>query len=527
MRLPTKQLIAAAGPLIRTPPCWPTRESLQDPWSTQTQRSAVGDESHDDRESSGPWSPSKKDLAFALALLLYVTWFIHLSLLLYDSYQSPPFDLAIFDQGMWLTTHLHNPFITINGRNLFGDHASYILLLIAPLYRLLPEPQGLLIIQTLVFASGSIPIYVLLKRRASDSIVATAVAVSFLLNPILQNGNIDQFHPEAFLAPLVSLAIYAIFEENTTLFVSTVILILLVKEDTSLITIPLSIWFAMRRDRRIGLLAATGSTIYAMLTNWLLMPLVLGTTSFYTRRIPFGGVSGLIAVTVGKPLLLIHYLLSQNRPYFLWQLGSTVAFLFLAAPGAILVAMPLAAEDIISNLGTMHTIHCQYTIAFVPILLMSVAYVVLRSSSKREKRLVACTVLFGALTTSFFWGHLPFSLNRATAVPSTTVAAMSYVARGLPANAGVAAFGPFVPHLDHRSQIYVWPNPFLAQNWGVRPTPVPLPDSYELHFVRKIDYLLLPVNPGYLGRLTFVNRVLSHFSLIRSRGGFGLYRRNP
>ena len=33
--------------------------------------------------------------------------------------------LGIFDQGVWLLSRLKDPFVTIRGLPLFGDHASY------------------------------------------------------------------------------------------------------------------------------------------------------------------------------------------------------------------------------------------------------------------------------------------------------------------------------------------------------------------------------------------------------------------
>ena len=50
----------------------------------------------------------------------------------FDAFQQPGFDLGIFDQGIWLLSRFKSPFVTIMGLNLFGDHASYILLLLRP-----------------------------------------------------------------------------------------------------------------------------------------------------------------------------------------------------------------------------------------------------------------------------------------------------------------------------------------------------------------------------------------------------------
>src|SRR4029453_15559085 len=60
--------------------------------------------------------------------LVWLTWLTH------ARFGTFGFDLGIFDQGVWLLSRFRDPFVTIRGLPLFGDHASYILVLVAPLY---------------------------------------------------------------------------------------------------------------------------------------------------------------------------------------------------------------------------------------------------------------------------------------------------------------------------------------------------------------------------------------------------------
>src|ERR1019366_8656312 len=180
-----------------------------------------------------------RNIGVILLVVLYVGWFIHLSLKLYYGYGDSPFDLAIFDQGMWLISHFHVPFVTVMGRNLFGDHTSFVLFLLAPFYRLFPEPQGLLVLQTLLLAGPAVPIYLLARKYIKSTLIATSLVATYLLNPLLQQGNLDQFHPEAFQVLFISLAIYAAIERRSVLLVVMVVLSLIVKEDAALLVVPL------------------------------------------------------------------------------------------------------------------------------------------------------------------------------------------------------------------------------------------------------------------------------------------------
>ena len=52
----------------------------------------------------------------------------------YNMFWYGNYDLGIQDQGIWMLSQLKSPYMTARGMNLFGDHASYIHILIAPFY---------------------------------------------------------------------------------------------------------------------------------------------------------------------------------------------------------------------------------------------------------------------------------------------------------------------------------------------------------------------------------------------------------
>jgi len=42
------------------------------------------------------------------------------------------YDFGLYEQGIWLLSRFESPFVTLMGRNLFGDHSSFILLFLVP-----------------------------------------------------------------------------------------------------------------------------------------------------------------------------------------------------------------------------------------------------------------------------------------------------------------------------------------------------------------------------------------------------------
>jgi uncharacterized membrane protein len=443
-----------------------------------------------------------------------------LSLKLYYGYGDSPFDLAIFDQGMWLISHFHVPFVTVMGRNLFGDHTSFVLFLLAPFYRLFPEPQGLLVLQTLLLAGPAVPIYLLARKYIKSTLIATSLVATYLLNPLLQQGNLDQFHPEAFQVLFISLAIYAAVERKSILLVVMVVLSLMVKEDAALLVVPLGVWVATRRDRRVGISIIAGSVLWATVANWLIIPRLLGSSSIYVSRIPFGGVAGLFGTLIHRPAQLWSYLVSQGRPFYLWQLGSTVGFAFLFSPEIALIGVLVVAENIISNDPYMHQILYQYSMALAPILVLGTLYAIAKQSHVWRRNALTMVALIAAAWSCTLWGYAPFSVNNIYTIPSSSINALNYVEQGLPPNAVVTAWYPLVSHIDHRAQVYVWPTPFYASDWGL------LNDTgARLPVASQVQYLLLPIPLSTSDSVDVFQQIAGGYRLVRSRAGFGLYEK--
>ncbi|MGH9019861.1 MAG: DUF2079 domain-containing protein [Acidimicrobiales bacterium] len=453
----------------------------------------------------------------------YVAWFSYQCFRLTFGYGYPPFDMGVFDQGMWLLTHFHVPFVTVMGRNLFGDHTSFILLLVAPFYRLFPEPEGLVLLQTLVLAAGSVPIYVLARKYLKSTSLATAMVAIYLLNPILERGNLDQFHPEAFQVLLISLAIYAALESKPVLLGVSVALALMVKEDAALLVVALGVWVAVYRNRKWGAWIIGSALAWTVVAIKVIIPSILGAPSIYGGRIPFGGVSGLIGTLVRRPGELFAYLRSDNRPFYLWQVGATVGFVFVLAPEVAAIGALVVLEILVSNDVYMQQIIYQYSLPLAPVLVMGTLYAVSRQRSARRRNVATGLALVAALWTCIVWGYAPFSdLGPVAPYPpgSPTYVGLAYDQAALPATASVASYFPWVSHLDHRVQVYVWPTPFSAQDWGEGHN-----NGARLAVASQVQYLLLPVPLTSADHTDVFARIAPYFTLVRSLNGVGLYKR--
>ena len=69
------------------------------------------------------------------------------------------YDFGLYDQGIWLLANGKAPFVTLMGRNLFGDHTSFILLPLVPLYWVVGSTGLLFVVQAIVLGLGALPVW--------------------------------------------------------------------------------------------------------------------------------------------------------------------------------------------------------------------------------------------------------------------------------------------------------------------------------------------------------------------------------
>lgn len=409
----------------------------------------------------------------------------------HDGFGTFGFDLGIYDQGLWLLSRFHAPFITIMGRNLFGDHTSFVLLPLVPVYWVWPSAHVLLIAQSVALAMSAVPIYLIARNRLQDELLACVLASASLLMPTLQWTNFEQFHPDCFEVPLIGFALHFMFERRWRPYFITIALLLSVKEDAALIVLGMGVYVAVRYSRRVGLITCAVAISYALLAVYLVLKIINGVGSLNGWRFPFGGVAGLIRTAVVQPVRLLRYLSSDQRPWYLWQLVAPLGLASLLAPDVVAIAAAPIASNLISNFYYQHRIEYHYSTQIAPVLACAAVVGISRIRSLTFRSLAAGTSLAAALYMAWLWGPTPFAQHPAPiGQPASAGAAdiRQAIAR-IPAEASVSAWYSYVPHLDHRVEIYEFPVPFRAEYWGEFKQ-----EGQRLPQADHVSYLILPAS---------------------------------
>lgn len=427
--------------------------------------------------------------AVLVLCVAHATWMSWLQVEVHRGLGTFAYDVGLYDQGLWLLSRGEAPFVTLMGRNLFGDHASLILILLVPLYWVLPGTSTLLVVQAIVIASGAIPIYLFARRVLSSAIMGFCAAFLWLANPAVNGTGMENFHPDSFLGLFLPLALYALYEKKWRLYAVAVFGALLVKEDVLLVMVPLGIFVAYRFDKKRGALTVLAAVLATVVGMFVLMRSLIGVPTRNTWRIPFGGVTGFLKETVSSPGNVARYFLSEDRPLYLFQMAAPFAAVFVLSPWLSLVALPVIASNILSTFWYQHSIQYHYSLVAVPILLAATVFGV-RAVTQQWRALVMAIVVVCTTASSVLWGQHSLAVTPRKVLPSNAAIAIAgrEIVKQVPDGVVVSAFDPLVTYLAHRKEIYFFPNPFRALYYGVGDEA----EGKRLPAADRVEYVVLP-----------------------------------
>src|SRR6266516_1334591 len=276
-------------------------------------------------------------LLLVLMIIVYIIVMSYQSILRYVMFKATAFDLGNLDQVLWNTIHGH-PFAWTNqGDNWFGpptrlaQHVEPIILPLSLLYVFHADPRILLIFQTLVLATGALPVYLLTRRYLPEwPLLAAVMAGAYLISPALLGINIFDFHPVSLATPLLLHALLAL-------------------------TYKRYVWFLIA-------IAIIEPHFYQGTQH----------NTFWYRYTALGSTPGSAVINIMlHPWLLIITFVTLDRIYYLASLLRSTGFLALLAPEWLLPALPSLAINLLSGDKLLYTGVYHYNAAIIPFIMMA------------------------------------------------------------------------------------------------------------------------------------------------------------
>lgn len=318
--------------------------------------------------------------AAALTALLFAAY----SIARHNAFNSKAYDLGLHAQVLWNTSQGRLFAGSVEVDNYLGDHVAPILLLLALLYRLWPDPRALLVVQATALAAGALPLAWLTRRLlqphwpAGAHLTALLLALAYLVSPALGFTNRFEFHEEVLAAPLLLLAYWWLETERPWRTSVALILALLCKEDIGLTVAAFGVWAAWHKPRlrALGLTWLVVGLAWSLLALLVVIPAFRGAASDTLDRYAWLGrtpTEALAAVIRRPAAVLGHLLADPRRPWFLFKLLLPTGFLALLSPAA-LIALPALLVNWLANNLYQATFYFHYAAVLIPVVFAAAAY---------------------------------------------------------------------------------------------------------------------------------------------------------
>jgi len=403
------------------------------------------------------------------AIVAYAVGFSALSVLRNDAFATGRFDLGNMVQAVWSTAHGHPLRVTnLAGGQVsrLGAHVDPLLVVFAPLWRLWPSANLLLVAQAVAIALGALPVFWLARKHLGSARAGVAFALAYLLYPATTWLTLNEFHPVAFATPALLFAFWYLDEGRPAPFAAFAVMAALSKEEIGLVVAGFGVWYAFARHRRIA-----GSVIAAAGATWSVIAIAVFIPHFKGGGSPFegrysevgGSPRGIVHTALRDPGLLFRVALDHAGTHYLLELALPLAALCLLSSVA-LVALPELVLNLLSSTPAQSSIHFHYTAGEISPL---VAAAVLGAARLRARSRipVAMVAVLAALIGNYRLGAIPLSRElpggQTLQATAGTVSEHDRIAaralKLIPSDAVVSASNSLGAHVSARRRVLSFP----------------------------------------------------------------------
>ena len=460
-------------------------------------------------------------LLVCLGVIAFSTFFIVYLVLKQNAYLTHAEDLGIMDQAVWNTLHgsiLHQTICnTIGDVNCVGPsgisrlaiHFEPILFPISLFYFLFPSPNTLIVLQTLIVASGAFPAFWLARLRLRNDWIAAAIALLYLLYPAQQEATIYDFHAVTLTAAFLLYMLYFMYTRRTVWVFVFAILAMACKAEIPILVALFGLGSIIFQLRWRSGLALVGLALLWTGAGLLVVHLAspVGHSPLTARYTYLGNsATAIILYILRHPTSIIkQHVLESQHLYYLRTLFTPSGYLVIFSPWVLVLAASTLALNLLSSDPQMYSGLYQYSAEIVPVLIFATieslaliawlarkirAAIVSRETATIDAntsstdsavvpRRVGSTrfaslptqirprilllavltmyILFSVLRADYANGIMPLSQGFQWPAASAHTALAKTFIQKIPATASVSAQSSLVPHISHRRDVYLFP----------------------------------------------------------------------
>ena len=399
--------------------------------------------------------------AFICVISLYRHWFFVSK---YD-------DLGIFVQMFYsLITH-KNANTTCERYEVlshFRVHASYILLLLAPIYKLIPRPETLLILQAIFAEAGIIPFYLIAKRHKFTGIPLIFLCGCYTFAVAIIGPCFFDFHENALLPTLLMWLIWSLeYKKYVPAYIFTV-LVCIVKEDAPLFVILLCLYFFFhekdsRRAAHGFVMASMAGAYMLLITTWLNKNgngVYMTDTRFEHLMITKGsGLSAVIKTVLTDPAYFFSLFFQEKTLMFFFEIMISLLFVPFMTKKIYryLLMLPFLLTNLVIGAQYEAAAKIEMQYIFGPYCLL-LYMCILNLSDMEAERKYQMPVIMAAASFLLSFGMYTERIRWITGYKNNQqyYVGLQNVLDQLPKDAKVGVDSFLVPHVANRDEVYMF-----------------------------------------------------------------------
>lgn len=336
-------------------------------------------------------------------------------------------DLGQFDQALWNTWRGRILQFTQYGGmtdTLLTDHFEPVMLLVAPLYLVWPDPRVLLFLQVIALSGGAWIVYRLALHYLRSHFAGSCVALAYLFHPTIVNNALDaggSFRPDVLTIPLFLGSLLALEKRRWWLFGLLTVLAMTCKEYIAVVGVLLGL-YTVYCCRRLwpGVGLGIGGALWLIGVLGVFLPWVRGGHGSIHYQLNFGqwggdeGIGGILAKLFSAPHLVGQALFSFDNLLALFFYLLSLAFFSLCDLPLVFVGAPIIGMFMLIGAPNLFDFHLAPAFPF----LFTAAVAAIAGLAKWGHKYLDCSVgrltvslsvvlLAASLSASFFWSTGP------------------------------------------------------------------------------------------------------------------------
>jgi len=186
------------------------------------------------------------DIVMIIVIVVFTTLYLRLVFSNYRLFETG-LDLGAYAQALFNISHFRLPFNTFKNMVMWGDHAHFIIALIAPIYRVFPDARVLLVTQVLVVTFSGYPLFKIAQKLLNSSLLGLTFLYAYLAFIGTQYALNTDFHPSVLTGGFILWFIYAWHFDKKILLWSALVLGLITREDAPPIFFMLGLFYFLQR----------------------------------------------------------------------------------------------------------------------------------------------------------------------------------------------------------------------------------------------------------------------------------------